>query len=146
MYNSLSFSIQNSNSYSSTSQTFMLQGSHMGLSPMMLWAGSPAAGQPPMWLPPSLPAGYWPPPPLGGYWSQAPSGGYWSPPPPVGHPGQSSSTPPHLLAMYISHHRRGHLQLEGKPHCGECLHGRHRSHSRNDLLLCHIRQVICAYF
>jgi hypothetical protein len=84
-YNSLPFSIQNSNSYSSMSQTFMLQRSHMGPPAMMSWAGSPAAGQPPTWQPPSPLAGYWPPPP---------SGRYWPPPLPVGHPGQSSSTPP----------------------------------------------------
>jgi hypothetical protein len=75
-YNSLPFSIQNSNSYSFTSQTFMLQGSHMGPRPVIPWGGSPAAGQPLMWLPPSHPAGYWPPPPL------------------AGHPIQCSSTPP----------------------------------------------------
>jgi hypothetical protein len=76
-YNSLPFSIQNSNSYSSTSQTFMLQGSHMGPKPVMPWVGSPIAGQPLTWLPPL-------PPPA-----------YSSPPSPlVGHPGQSSSTPP----------------------------------------------------
>jgi hypothetical protein len=84
-YNSLPFSIQNLNSYSFMSQTFMLQGSHIGPPPMMPWGWSPAAGQPPMWPPPPPPAAYWPPPP---------TGGYWLPPPPVGHPGQSSSTPP----------------------------------------------------
>jgi hypothetical protein len=72
-YNSLPFSIQNSNSYSFMSQTFMLQGSHTSPPPMMLWARSPAAGQPPTWLPP---------PPLAGYWLPPPSGRYWPPPPP----------------------------------------------------------------
>jgi hypothetical protein len=84
-YNSLSFLVQNSNSYLFTSQTFMLQSSHMGPTPMMPWGGSPIAGQPLMWLPPLSLARYWPPPP---------SGGYWPPPPPAVHPGQSSNTPP----------------------------------------------------
>jgi hypothetical protein len=57
----------------------------MGPTPVISWRGSPAAEQPPTWLPPPPPAGYWPPPP---------SGGYWPPPPPAGHSGQSSSTPP----------------------------------------------------
>jgi hypothetical protein len=50
-YNSLPFSIQNSNSnsYSLTSQTFMVQGSHTGPPPVMPWGGSPTAWQPPMW-------------------------------------------------------------------------------------------------
>jgi hypothetical protein len=30
---------------------------------------------------------------------------------------------PHLLARDIGRRCRGHLQLEGKPHHGECLHG-----------------------
>jgi hypothetical protein len=38
-YISLHFSIQNSNSYSLTSQTFMIQGSHMGPPPVMPWGG-----------------------------------------------------------------------------------------------------------
>jgi hypothetical protein len=67
------------------SQTFMLQGSHMGPTLVMPWGGSLAAGQPLMWLPPPPPAGYWPPPP---------AGRYCPPPPPADHPGQSSSTPP----------------------------------------------------
>jgi hypothetical protein len=61
----------------------MLQDSHMGPTPMMLWGGSPTAGQTSTWLP-LPPAGYWLPPP---------PGGYWLPLPPVGHTGQSSSTP-----------------------------------------------------
>jgi hypothetical protein len=80
-YNSLSFSIKNSNSYSCMSQTFMLQGSHTGPTPVMPWGGSPAAGRPSTWLPPSPPAGYLPPPP------------------PAGHPGHSSSTPPSPLGQ-----------------------------------------------
>jgi hypothetical protein len=83
-YNSLPFSIQNSNSYSLTSQTFMLQGSHMGPPPVMPWEGSPVAGQHPTWPLPSS-DGYWPPPP---------SSGYCPPLPPASHPGQSSNTPP----------------------------------------------------
>jgi hypothetical protein len=82
--NSLHFLIQNSNSSLLTSQTFMLQGSHMTPPPMMQWRGSPVAGQPPTWPPPLPPGGYWPP---------LASGGYWPPPPPAGHTGQSSSTP-----------------------------------------------------
>jgi hypothetical protein len=74
-YNSLHFSIQNSNSYSFVSQTFMLQGSHMGPTPVMPWGGSLAVRQPPTW-------------------PSSPSGRYWPPPPPVDHSGQSSSTPP----------------------------------------------------
>jgi hypothetical protein len=136
-YNSLPFSIQNLNSYSFMSQTFMLQDSHMGPPPMMPWGGSPVAGQPPTWPPPPPPVRYWPPPP---------SGGYWPPPPLVGHLGQSSSTPPHLPGRDTGPRRRGHLQLEGKPHRGECLRGRHRHCSCSDLLLHHLRQVICAYF
>jgi hypothetical protein len=31
----------------------------------------------------------------------------------------------YLPARDIGHRRRGHLQLEGKPYCRECLHGRH---------------------
>jgi hypothetical protein len=62
----------------------MLQGSHTSPPPVMLWGVSPTVGQPPMWLPPSPPSGYWLPPP---------SGRYWPPPPLAGHPGQSSSTP-----------------------------------------------------
>jgi hypothetical protein len=81
-YNSLHFSIQNSNYYSLTSQTFMLQGSHTGPPPVMSWGGSPTAGQPPMWPSP-------------------PPGGYWPPPPPTGHPGQSSSTPPPIFRPRI---------------------------------------------
>jgi hypothetical protein len=42
---------------SCTSQTFMLQGSHMGPTPMMPWGGSPAVEQ----------TSTWPPPPPGGY-------------------------------------------------------------------------------
>jgi hypothetical protein len=84
-YNSLHFLIQNSNSYSLTSQTFLLQGSHTGPPPVMLWGGSPAAGQRPMSLPPLPPGGYLPP---------LPSSGYWPPPPPAGHLGHSSNTPP----------------------------------------------------
>jgi hypothetical protein len=79
------FSIQNSNSYSWTSQTFKLQGSHTGPTPVMPWGGSPAAGQTSTWPPPQPLAGYWPPPS---------PGRYWSPPPLAGYPGQSSSTPP----------------------------------------------------
>jgi hypothetical protein len=75
-YNPRPFSIQNSNSYSCMSQTFMLQGSHSGPTPVMRWGGSPTAGQTSMWLPLPPPAGYWPPPP------------------PIGHTGQSSITPP----------------------------------------------------
>jgi hypothetical protein len=60
-YNSLPFSIQNSNSYSFMSQTFMLQGSHMGPTLVMPWGGSPVAGQPPTWLQSPPPAGYCPP-------------------------------------------------------------------------------------
>jgi hypothetical protein len=63
----------------------MLYGSHMGPTPVIPWGGSPAAGQPPTWLPPLAPMGYWPPPP---------AAGCWLPPPPAGHSGQSSSTPP----------------------------------------------------
>jgi hypothetical protein len=62
----------------------MLQGSHMGPPPIMPWAGSPTAEQPPTWPPPSPPGGYWP---------LQPSNGYWPPSPLAGHPGQSSSTP-----------------------------------------------------
>jgi hypothetical protein len=75
-YNPLPFSIQNSNSYSCMSQTFILQGSHSGPTPVMRWGRSPTAGQTSMWLPLPPPSGYCPPPP------------------PIGHPGQSSSTPP----------------------------------------------------
>jgi hypothetical protein len=92
MYNSLHFSIQNSNSYSLTSQTFMLQGSHMGPPSVMPWGGSPAAGQPPTWPPAPPPGGYWPPPP---------SSGYWPPPPLANHLGQSSSTPPPTFRLRI---------------------------------------------
>jgi hypothetical protein len=56
----------------------MLQGSHMGTTPVMPWEGSLRAGQPPTWPPPPPPAGYWLP---------QPSGTYWLPPPPAGHPG-----------------------------------------------------------
>jgi hypothetical protein len=86
-YNSLPFSIHNSNSYSLTSQTYMLQGSHMSPPPVMPWGGSPAAGQPPTWSSPVPPGGYWPPPPPAGHLGQSsstaplPSGyGYWPPP------------------------------------------------------------------
>jgi hypothetical protein len=79
MYNSLPFSIQNSNSYSFMSQTFMLQGSHMGPTPVIPWGGTPT------WPPLPPPTGYWPPPP---------PAEYWPPQPLAGHPGQSSSTPP----------------------------------------------------
>jgi hypothetical protein len=120
-YNHLPFSIQDSNSYSFTSHTFMLQGSHTGSTPVIPWGGSLAAEQPPTWLPPPPPAGYWPPLP------------------PADHPGQSSSTSPHLSARDTGCHRRGYLQLKGKPHPGECLHSRHRRRSRSDLLLCHRR-------
>jgi hypothetical protein len=49
-----------------TCQTFMLHGgSHTGPTPVISWGGSPVAGQTSM----------------------------WPPPPPVGHPGQSSSSP-----------------------------------------------------
>jgi hypothetical protein len=83
-YNSLPFSIQNSNSYSLMSQSFMLQGSHTGLPLMMPWGGSPTTGQPPTW--PLLPrGGYWPPPPLSGY---------WPPPPLASHPDQSCRASP----------------------------------------------------
>jgi hypothetical protein len=85
MYNSLPFSIQNSNSYSCMSQTFMLHDSHMGPTPVMPWRGSPAAGQPPTWPALSPPAGYWSPPP---------PTRYWPPLPLADHPGQSSNTPP----------------------------------------------------
>jgi hypothetical protein len=81
-YNPLPFPIRNSNSYSLTSQTFILQGSHIGPPPVMPWGGSPVAEQPLTWPPPP-PSGYRPPPP---------SGGYWPPPPPTGHRGHSSST------------------------------------------------------
>jgi hypothetical protein len=84
-YNPVHFLIQNSNSYSCTSQTFMLQGSRMDPTPVMPWGGSPAAGQPLTWPPQLLPVGYWPP---------LPPGGYWLPSLLAGHPGQSSSTPP----------------------------------------------------
>jgi hypothetical protein len=57
----------------------------MGPTLVMSWGGSPTAGQPPTWSPPSPPARYW---------SPLPSGRYWPPPPPAGHPGQSFSTPP----------------------------------------------------
>jgi hypothetical protein len=106
---SLSFSIQNSNSYSFMNQTFMLQGSHMGPTSMMSWGGSPVAGQPPTWPPPLPPAGYRLPPPSGGYWPILP---------PAGHPDQSPALLPHLSARDTSHHHRGHLQLEGKPVVG----------------------------
>jgi hypothetical protein len=84
-YNSLPFLIQNSNSYSLMSQTFMFQGSHTGPTPVIPWGGCPAARQPQTWPPPLPTVGYWPPPPLGGY---------WPPPPLAGHLLQSSSAPP----------------------------------------------------
>jgi hypothetical protein len=119
-YNSLPFLIENSNSYSLTSQTFMLHGSHMGPAPVMSWRGSPTAEQPPMQVdtgrqrlqvdtghhclqsaiqarvPALLPGHeYWPPP----LWAppargQAPS---WGMPPwttPTTQPQQPSSSPP----------------------------------------------------
>jgi hypothetical protein len=132
-YNSLPFSIQNSNSYSLKSQTFMSLGSHTGPPPVMPSGGSPIARQPPTWPPP---------PPTGGYWPPPPSSGYWPPPPPAGHPGQSSSTPPPPFdygywlpppwapwAPPVGGHARR----------GECLRGRHRRHSSSDILLHHRR-------
>jgi hypothetical protein len=45
---------------------------------------------------------------------------------------------PHIRATDIGRYR-GHLQLEGKPHRGECLCWWHRRCSRSDLLLRHRR-------
>jgi hypothetical protein len=111
-YNSLPFSIQNSNSYSFTSQAFMLQGSHMGPTPVMSWGGSPIVGQPPTWPPPSPPAGYWLSPP---------SGGYWPPPPLGGHLGESSSTPPPPSGQGYWPSPPCSPLAGGKPRRGECL-------------------------
>jgi hypothetical protein len=61
-----------------------LQGSHTGPTPVMLWRGSPAVGQPLTLSPPPSPAGYWPSPPPAGYWTT---------PPPIDHPGQNFNTP-----------------------------------------------------
>jgi hypothetical protein len=62
MYNSLPFLIQNSNSSSFMSQTFMLQGSHMDPTPAMSWGGYPVGQSCSAPLPCSG-QGYWPLPP-----------------------------------------------------------------------------------
>jgi hypothetical protein len=49
----------------------------------------------------------------------------WPPPPLV------PALLPHLRTRDTGRHHR-HLQLEGKPRCGECLRGRHRRRSRSD--------------
>jgi hypothetical protein len=111
-YNYLLFLIQNSNFYSFMSQTFMLQGSHTGPTPVIPWGGSPAAGQSPTWPPPPPPAGYWPPSLPAGCWRALH---------PAGHPCQSFSIPPPPSGQGYWPPPPWHLQLEGKHRRGEWL-------------------------
>jgi hypothetical protein len=124
-YNSLPFSIQNSNSYSLTSQTFMLKHSHMDPTPVMLWGRSPQPGRLRRGCHHRLLLD------IGRHRLQVDTGRHHL------QPTIQARVPAlllHLSARDIGHRRCEHLQLEGKPHHEECLCGRHRCRSHSDLL------------